>query len=115
MIDSYSFGKIIINRKEYRKDIKIINGEVIQNWWRKEGHNLDIDDIKDIIDFKTDILIIGSGAFGLMKVKKTIVKHIEDIGIKIEVFRTSKAVKEFNLLFNKNNKKNIAGAFHLTC
>lgn len=112
MIDSYSFGKIIIKGKEYRKDIKIINGEVIPNWWRKEGHNLDIDDIKDIINFKPDILIIGSGALGLMKVKKTLVKHIKDIGIEVKVLRTSKAVIEFNLLFNK---KNIAGAFHLTC
>ncbi len=112
MIDSYLFGKIIINRKEYRKDIKIINGDVIQNWWRTEGHNLDMDDIKDIIDFKPDILIIGTGAFGLMKVNNTLVKEIENVGIEVKIFKTSKAVKEFNLLFNK---KNIAGAFHLTC
>ena len=58
MIESYKFGEIIINGKKYNSDLIILKDRIYDNWWRKEGHNLCIDDIKKIIDKKPDILII---------------------------------------------------------
>jgi hypothetical protein len=42
----YEFGIIVIDGSEYRSDVIISNDRVQDNWWRKEGHRLALDDIK---------------------------------------------------------------------
>ena len=113
MIESYNFGKIIINGKIYNSDLIIFKDRINDSWWRKEGHNLCIDDIKEIIDKKPDTLIIGTGNFGLMKVPEELIEHIKSSGIKqVIVKKTGDACNEYNKLCKK---KNIVAAFHLTC
>ena len=113
MIESYNFGKIIINSAEYHSDIIIYKNSIDDKWWRKEGHNLCIDDIKEIIDEKPDTLIIGTGHYGLMKVPEELIEHIKSYGIKqVIVKKTGDASDEYNKLCKK---KNIIAAFHLTC
>jgi len=75
MIEDYSFGKIIINGKKYDSDLIIFKDHIYDSWWRKEGHNLCIDDIKEIIDIKPEVLIIGTGYFGLMKVPQELIEN----------------------------------------
>ena len=113
MIESYKFGQIIINGKKYNSDLIIFKDHIYDSWWRKEGHNLCIDDIKEIINKKPDILIVGTGYFGLMKVPKELIEHIKSSGIKqVIVKKTGDACNEYNKLCKK---KNIVAAFHLTC
>ena len=113
MIESYKFGQIIINGKKYSSDLIIFKDYIYDSWWRKEGHNLCIDDIKEIIDKKPDILIIGTGYFGLMKVPKELIENIKPSGIKqVIVKKTGEACTEYNKLYKKNK---IIAAFHLTC
>jgi len=40
MIEHYSFGRIVIDGKEYTKDLIIYPDKIRANWWRKEGHKL---------------------------------------------------------------------------
>jgi len=113
MIENYNFGKILINGKEYNSDLIIFKDHIYDNWWRKEGHNLCIDDVKEIINKKPDILIIGTGFFGLMKVPKELIENIKLSGIKqVMVEKTGDACTEYNKLYKD---KNIIAAFHLTC
>ncbi|MDD5014136.1 MAG: MTH938/NDUFAF3 family protein [Atribacterota bacterium] len=113
MIENYSFGKILINGKEYNSDLIIFKDRICDNWWRKESHNLCMDDIEEIINKKPDILIIGTGYFGLMKVPKELIENIKLSGIKqVMVEKTGDACTEYNKLYKKNN---IIAAFHLTC
>ena len=113
MIESYNFGKIIINSKEYNSDIIIYKNNIDDKWWRKEGHNLCIDDIKGIINKKPDVLIIGTGNFGLMKVSKELIENIKLSGIKqVIVKKTGDACTEYNNLYKNTN---LIAAFHLTC
>ena len=112
MIESYKFGEIIINGKKYNSDLIILKDRIYDNWWRKEGHNLCIDDLKKIINKKPDILIIGTGSFGLMKVPLELIKYLESNNIEVIIKRTKAACDEYNTLYQK---KNVVAAFHLTC
>jgi len=113
MIENYSFGQIIIDKKIYNSDLIIFEDRINDSWWRKEGHNLCVDDIKEIIDKKPDTLIIGTGYYDLMKVPEELIEHIKSSGIKqVIVKKTGDACDEYNKLYQ--NKKVIA-AFHLTC
>ncbi len=113
MIEKYNFGSITISGKRYSSDIKIINGQICADWWRKSGHNVGIDDVADILNAKPDYLIIGSGSSGLMKVSAGLKQHLEDMGMEVIIEPTSVAVETFNRMYVDG--KNVTGAFHLTC
>ena len=111
MIDSYSFGNIRIGGKEYTNDVIIIGSKVI-SWWRQEGHFAQVPDFKDIPD-SIEIIVIGTGASGVMKVADEVVELFKKKKIRVIMEMTGTAVNTFNKLSEENKK--VAGAFHLTC
>jgi hypothetical protein len=112
-IDSYQFGKIVIDGKAYNSDCLIIGDSVRPNWWRKQGHLLTVNDLQSVIAAKPSILVIGCGASGMMKVSENIVQILLEHGIELFTDNTRKAVAKFNELSGK--AENIAAALHLTC
>ena len=71
-IDSYQFGKIVIDGTAYNSDCLILGDSVQPNWWRKQGHFLTSEDIQPVIAANPSILVIGCGASGLMEVSEDI-------------------------------------------
>jgi len=112
MIRNYKFGKIEINGKEYHSDLIIYKNRINDKWWRKEGHNLCIDDLKEILNEKPTLLIIGTGAYGLMKVPLELIKYLKKNDIQIIIRKTKEACEEYNKLYQTEN---VIAAFHLTC
>lgn len=113
MITYYDFGKIQIDDKLYYKDLIIFEEEIFSNWWRKDGHNLHLEDLQEILRRKPDILVIGTGYNGVMKVSKNLIQQIEERDIRIIVAKSKDAVNKFNELTQKKQK--VAIALHLTC
>ncbi len=113
IINSYSFGEIIVNDKTYINDLIIFPNKIRTNWQRKEGHKLSFSDLKKVISFSPEILIIGTGESGIMKVSKPIKEKIEGKDIALEVRKTGLAYKIFNQKLKEGKK--VVGAFHLTC
>jgi hypothetical protein len=113
MIESFSFGKIIIDGRVYNSDVIVYPDHVNNNWWRKSGHILAKDDLRDIINHNPDILVVGTGSVGMLKVPWKTKNYIEDRGIELVVEKTPEACNIFNKLVEE--KKNVVGAFHLTC
>lgn len=112
MIDSYSFGEIIIDGEKYTNDVKIFPDKVKGNWWRKEGHSLHREDIEDIIEKKPEILIVGTGSSGRVSIPKETKNFIESNGIQLIAKKTESACEEYNEL---ENEKRTVAALHLTC
>lgn len=114
MIDKYVSGQLIrIKGETFHHDVKIIGDAVVGNWWRRQGHRLDAVDIEDILDFRPEVLVIGTGYAGQMKVPSATRAVLKDSGIRIEADKTDRAVLAFNRLHQAGRK--VAGAFHLTC
>lgn len=113
MIDSYSFGKIIIDGTEYNSDVIVYSDQVKHNWWRKSGHILNKEDLRDILSRKPAILVVGTGSAGMLKVPGKTKSYLYDRGIELVVEKTPDACNVFNKFVVE--KKNVAGAFHLTC
>jgi len=112
-IEKYSFGSIIINGKEYKKDVIIFPDKVFSPWWREEGHSLSLKDLKEAIEAKPSILIIGTGAYGVMNVPNETLKKLEEMNIDTVFAKTVEAVKLFNEKLQKN--QNVIACLHLTC
>jgi hypothetical protein len=111
-IDSYSFGRIVINTKTYTSDVIIYPGRVDASWWRKEGHLLQFADVAEALQAKPDVLVIGTGYAGVMRVPRETVDRIAAQGIEVKVERTSKAVELYNDL---QGAKTVIAALHITC
>ena len=113
VIEDYSFGRIVIDGKTYTSDVKIIGEKIVPNWWRREGHHLYPEDIEDILASGCEVLVVGTGAYGVMKVDPKVKEACAGRGIRLEASKTAQAVKRFNELAAQGAK--VAGAFHLTC
>ncbi|MFZ3135969.1 MAG: MTH938/NDUFAF3 family protein, partial [Thermodesulfovibrionales bacterium] len=110
--DSYSFGNIKIDGKKFIKDLVIFPEKINSSWRIKIGHLLSEDDIAEILDYKPEILIIGTGASGLMKVDDKVKEKVRSLGIEFIIKKTSEAVSEYNRIYKD---KKVACALHLTC
>lgn len=111
-ITNYSFGRIEIDGKVYTSDVIIYPDRVNPSWWRKEGHLLQPVDLDEVVAAKPSVLIIGTGASGVMEVPPETVRFLETRGISVRVGRTAEAVK----LYNTTPKgRPVVAALHLTC
>ena len=111
-IESYEFGKAVIDGEIYRSDVIVFPHRVLDHWWRKRGHELALDDLKEVFPQKPDLLIVGTGCYGFMKVPRPVADAISKQGIDLLVEKTGRAVHRFNDL---SGDKNVVAALHLTC
>jgi hypothetical protein len=112
MIESYNFGSITVDGETYTGDIKIVDGRVVAGWWRLEGHALAPADIEDILDARPDVLVVGTGDPGLMRVLPETEKRLEELGILLIARPTAEAVGVYNSMLGQ---RKTAFAAHLTC
>jgi hypothetical protein len=114
MIEQYREGSFMkIGSRRYHSDLKIIDGRVKRRWWRDQGHRLQTEDISDILDVKPEILVIGTGYAGNMRVPDAVRTAIESNNIDVITENTAEATDSFNRLYAEG--RHVAGAFHLTC
>lgn len=113
MIEDYSFGRIVVDGREYSSDIIIFpEGRVKDSWWRKHGHRLSITDITELVDSKPEVIIAGIGASGLMKPEPGLEKFLIEQSIEFEAAPSKEAVGLYNKLYGR---KKVGACFHLTC
>jgi hypothetical protein len=112
MIDSYDFGRIVINGKRYNSDLILFSDRVKEGWWRKEGHRLHVEDLKDALEAKPEVLVVGTGYSGLMTIPPETREYVESEGIELIAQNTTEACKIFNRL--AKSRKAVA-VLHLTC
>lgn len=112
LIESYSFGRITIDGHEYASDVLVYPDSVQDGWWRKEGHHLQLEDLDDVLRRSPDVLVIGRGTFGRMKVSPELRDALEQRGLRVIAARTPEAVRRYNELRNEGE---VVAALHLTC
>ena len=112
IIDSYQFGLIVVNGKNYTSDVIIFPGRIKDNWYRKAGHQLRLEDLSEVIAENPEVLIVGTGAFGLVKVLPEVAPNLEAQGIKLIAEPTKEACNRYNQLCHSQR---VIAALHLTC
>lgn len=111
-INSYEFGTVVIGGKSFGRDVIVYPDRIRTNWRRKEGHRLLPEDIWDVLEFKPDILVVGTGMSSAMSVPEETVNAVEEAGIYLRILPTPRAVKRYNSI---RLKKRTVAALHLTC
>jgi hypothetical protein len=122
-IEHYSWARFVICGKEHSalndtqrgagKDIRLI-GKSVTAWMERKGHHLTHSMITGIYDLGIDVLIIGTGAQGLIECPDAVKKSIRENGIsQLLIKPTPEACRAYNTLFHKNAK--VALLAHGTC
>lgn len=111
-IQDYQFGRMVVDEEEHTQDLILLPDRVAANWWRKEGHRLDVEDLQAVLDTAPEVLVVGTGSYGLMEVPEETRQEVEAAGIALRAARTGKAWRMYNDL---RERQRTAGAFHLTC
>jgi len=112
IIDSYRFGLVVINGKNYTSDVIIFPDRVRSEWWRQSGHELCLEDIAEVLTENPEVLIVGTGESGLMMVLPETKQSAEAQGIKLIVETTDKACQTYNQLCHSQK---VVVTLHLTC
>lgn len=111
-IESYSFGRITVEGHSYASDVIVYPHKVDASWWRQEGHRLQVADLKDVLEDPPEVLVVGTGASGVMKVAPEVERKAAEVGMRLVVRRTYEACDEYNRLAGEH--KTVA-CLHLTC
>ena len=112
MIESYEFGRIVIKGKSYATDVIIYPDHVEDNWWREEGHSLSPVDLWAIVQVEPEVLVVGTGRSGLMRVLPETEEYLRKQDIRLIAERTTVAVRIYNQLCQSTR---VVAALHLTC
>ena len=112
MVESYSFGRMKISGNTYTSDLILYPDRIDSSWWRKTGHILCLEDIQEILEEQFEVLIVGTGFMGLMKVDEEVVRYAKSKGFDLIVEKTKQAASIFN---TKSPEFKTIAAFHLTC
>jgi hypothetical protein len=111
-IQSYDKGRITVDGKTYTSDVIIYPDRIDASWWRKVGHFLQMDDLREVIAEFPEVVIIGTGYSGVMRISPEVARLLELKGIEVYAVRTTEAPALFN---NFCDRKKTIACLHLTC
>ena len=113
MIDTCSFGVLVIDGIKHTSDLLIYpDGRIVEPWWRKRGHRLSSDDIRELIESKPEFIIAGTGVSGQVRPEKTLEKTLHQRGITFVAAPNHDAMRCYNEICQE---KRVGACFHLTC
>lgn len=102
-IQEYKLGSFIIEGRQFIGNVKII-GSKVRYWEKPENQNLNITDLKEVLELSPEFLVIGTGAAGLLKVPDHVKQAAVTKGISVFVGKTQDMVSKFNDLHRENKK-----------
>lgn len=112
-IDSFAFGRMVVDGRAYGSDLRIFpDGRIADNWWRRRGHGLVMADIEDLVTAAPEVLVIGTGVNGRLRPDPALAAALADRGIELTAGPNAAAVAAFNRLAGR---RRVAAGFHLTC
>jgi hypothetical protein len=111
-IDRYEFGLIVIDGQTFKNDVLIWPGRINGDWWRKEGHFLQLDDVAEALAAGPEVLVVGQGDPGRMEVDPALAAYLKGRGVELMAHPTREACRVIN---NLNGTRRLAAALHLTC
>ena len=111
-IDEYEFGRIVISGQAFTTDVLIWPGRLKSDWWRREAHLLQLDDVVEALAANPQVLVVGRGDPGKMQVDPALAAFLQDRGVELLAHPTREACRVINDL---SGSRRLAAALHLTC
>ena len=112
-----SFGAITLDGQTYRHDVLIrLNGEITKRKKKLSkqvygtSHTISLDEARHTYEEGAEMLIIGTGQFGLVNLSDEASQFFETQDLKVVMEPTPKAVELWNEIEGR-----LIGLYHVTC
>ena len=107
------FGGVSVDGKNYR-DILVIGNEIIDRgkWGWFDTHIISERELNELLRENPEVIIIGNGIYGALKVPISVEEKIKRKRIELIVEKTQKAIEVYNEL---SKKKRVNILIHTTC
>ena len=116
-IDSFNFGFIVVDGKQYVHDVLILpDGTVREREASKArlgGHKITGSDVEKIVKEQPEAIIIGTGTSGLAALSADAEANLQQANLNLVVLPSFQAVEKFNQLVDE--RKRVAALIHVTC
>jgi hypothetical protein len=112
LIESYAFGRIVVDGQRYLRDLIIYPDRVAEPWRREEGHSLSPADLAGVIEARPEVLVIGRGVFARVDVPAETLRALHAAGIETIAEPTGRACETYNRL---RGTRRVVAALHLSC
>jgi len=110
-LSEYSFGSLTVDGERHTRDLIVLPGRVVPDWWRREGHSLAMEDLDEVMDELPERLILGCGHDGRLRPPEAVLDQLRERGVDVEAMPTAEAV----LRYGELDPERTAAALHLTC
>jgi len=112
VIQEHKFGSFVIDGKTFLGDIKII-GSRVRYWDDRDRHLATLKDIKELVESKPEIIVIGTGNSGYLEVNQEVKDLLAQNKILLFLDTNTEAIEKYNQAVSENKK--VAAIFHATC
>jgi hypothetical protein len=112
VIQSYAFGRIVVDGRRYLRDLIIYPDRVAEDWRREGGHSLSPADLAGVFEVPPEVLVIGRGLFGRVNVLAETQAALRAAGIEVIAEPTHRACRTYNRL---SETRRVVAALHLSC
>lgn len=120
MFGKTRFGMVEFENKKYNHDIVVgVDGRVYKRdkspSQKKYGtsHTLSADEVKMVLENHPDVLVVGCGQSGILRVADDLKKLLDEESVELVDLPTPMAIKRFNEL--EKEGKGVAALIHVTC
>jgi hypothetical protein len=116
-INSFNFGFIVVDRKQYVYDVIILpDGTVKEREATKArlgSHDIMWNDVAAIVNEQPEVMVIGTGVSGLARLSAKTEENLRQANVNLLVLPSFQAVDKFNQLVSEG--KRVAALIHITC
>jgi hypothetical protein len=116
-INSFNFGFIVIDGKQYASDVLILPDGTVKEREPGKGrfgsHLIKTSEIENMRKSQPDIILVGTGTSGLAILSGDAEVYITKANLNPVVLPSSEVVEKFNQLTDEG--KRVAALIHITC
>ncbi len=111
MIDRFEYGTIVIEGTIHHSDVMILPDGRVEALRLAERSVLRAKDVSKIIKAKPEVIILGRGTAGNLRLGPEVESRLQQAGIELQSYRTHKAIETYREL---RNQRKTAAVLHIT-
>jgi hypothetical protein len=116
-IDSFNFGFIVVDDKQYTHDVIILPDGTVKDRNSGKGrlgsHSIARSEIESLIKTEPDVILIGTGVSGMARLAHDAEYYLQKPDMNLTVLPSPEVVKKYNQYIDDGER--VAALIHVTC
>jgi hypothetical protein len=116
-IDSFNFGFIVVDDKQYTRDVIILPDGTVKERDSGKGrlgsHSIARSEVESLTRSQPDVILIGTGVQGMARLARDAEHFLMEPSLNLTLLPSPQIVKKYNQYIEDGEK--VAALIHVTC